>query len=404
MMRPCLLRCSTAVLRSLVAVSLAVAGLLAAAVPAGATTYRASADAMKRAGQAAQCDHDRDSRLDSAVRGAMQQAAIPGVIVGFWMPGHCEYVRSFGQADTETGAAMNPGLHMRIGSETKTFTATALLELVDDHRIGLDDPISDYVSGVPDGDHITLRDLAGMRSGLFPYTADPDFIATLEADPYQTFTPQQLLAYGFKHANGFPPGTQSQYSNTNYILLGLVIEKVSHEPLADFIRERVIEPSGLCHTSFPDGDEFTRPHAHGYTNQTASGQVEDATGWNTSSAWAAGAMVSDLRDLRDWARDVATGTLLTPATQAERTKFLPTPFPGLTYGLGLLDENGWIGHDGSFPGYQSLTVYLPDMHATLVLLVNTDIGYQDTAPTTLLGEAITKIVSPDNIYAIPALR
>ena len=418
-----------ATFRNLAAAALTIAGLLSAAAPANAAmTHTLSADGMPGGGRAEHqrqdkhghehghrperehrpehehCNHALDGRLDAAVRHTSQVANIPGVIVGFWEPGYCDFVRALGDADTKTDADMKTTLRMRIGSETKTFTATALLELVDDHKVGLDDPISKYVSDVPDGDHITLRQLAAMRSGLFPYTSDPGFITALQADPRKPYTPEQLLAFGFKHPNVFPPGTATQYSNTNYILLGLVVEKVSHMPLADFLRERVIEPSGLCHTLFPNGAEFPKPHAHGYTNQTPTGQVTDATDWNTSGAWAAGAMVSDLRDLRDWARGVATGSLLTPETQAERTEFLPTPLPSLRYGLGLFEVNGWIGHDGSIPGYQSLTIYLPEQRATLVVLVNTDIPYQGIAPTTLFGKAVTSIVSPRHIYDIPAMQ
>ena len=408
-----------ATLRTFAATALTIAGLLSAATAAAATpanaamTHALSADGMPGGGQAEHqrqnghgqehCSHAFDRRLDAAVRHTLRVANIPGVIVGFWEPGHCDYVRALGDANTKTDADMKTTLRMRIGSETKTFTATAVLELVDDHKVGLDDPISQYVSGVPDGNHITLRQLAAMRSGLFPYTSDPDFINALQADPLKPYTPEQLLAFGFKHPNVFPPGTATQYSNTNYILLGLVVEKVSHMSLADFLRKRVIDPSGLGHTLFPFGAEFPKPHAHGYTNQTPTGQITDATDWNTSWAWAAGAMISDLRDLKHWARDVATGTLLTPETQAERTTFLPTPIPSLSYGLGLFNVNGWIGHDGSIPGYQSLTVYLPKQHATLVVLVNTDVSYQGLAPTTLFGKAITSIVSPHHIYDIPAM-
>jgi D-alanyl-D-alanine carboxypeptidase len=242
-----------------------------------------------------------------------------------------------------------------------------------------------------------------MRSGLFPYTSDPDFVTALESNPHRQWTPQQLLSYAFKHPNTFPPGTATQYSNTNYILLGLVIERVTHRPLAEVLRDRVFEPSHLHHTLFPRGAEFPDPKAQGYTDKTLTGQVADATSWNTSFAWAAGAMISDLRDLRLWVKDVATGTLLSPATQAQRTDFLPTGLPGVSYGLGLFDVNGWIGHDGSIPGYQSLPIYLPEQHATLVVLVNTDISHDGVAPTTSLGKAITSIVSPGHIYAIPAL-
>jgi D-alanyl-D-alanine carboxypeptidase len=383
-------------------------GLLTTAGPATAASSRTrvSADGMpsgggRSTGTGPHCRREPVATLDATIQHIMRKADIPGVIVGLWRPGRCEYVRAFGLADTKTDRDMTPDLLMRIGSETKTFTATALLELVDDHRVGLDDPISKYVSGVPDGNHITLRELAAMRSGLFPYTSDPGFITAVQTNPRAYFSPQQLLAYGFKHPNTFPPGTQTQYSNTNYILLGLVVEKVSHLPLARFLRERVIDPSCLRHTLFPYGAEFPRPHAHGYTNQTLSGEVTDATDWNTSWAWAAGAMISNLRALRKWAYDVATGTLLTPETQAERTDFIPTGLPGVSYGLGLFDVNGWIGHDGSIPGYQSLTIYLPGQHATLVVLVNTDISYQGVAPTTLFGKAITSIVTPHHIYDIP---
>ncbi|MBP0450379.1 beta-lactamase family protein [Kitasatospora sp. RG8] len=343
------------------------------------------------------------ARLDRAVEDVRRQAGIPGVIAGLWMPGQGSYVRATGVADTTTRRPMSTDLFMRIGSETKTFTVTALLELVDEGRIGLDDPISAYVDCVPDGERITLRQLAEMRSGLFPYTADPDFIRTLEGDPGRTFTPEELLAYGFKHDNTAEPGETFQYSNTNLILLGLVVEKVGGHPLADFIHQRVLRPAHLRNTLFPAGSEFPEPHARGYTNQTPSGEIGDSTDWNQSWAWAAGAMISDLHDLRRWAEVVATGRLLSPQTQAERLKTLPTGFPGTSYGLGIFETGGWIGHNGSTPGYESVTVYLPSRKATLVLLINTDVSYQGQEPSTLLARAITEIVTPDNVYdrAVP---
>jgi D-alanyl-D-alanine carboxypeptidase len=338
------------------------------------------------------------AELDIAIEDVRRQAHIPGVIVGLWMPGKGNYVRATGVADTATRAPMELGSSVRIGSETKTFTVTALLELVDDHRIGLDDPISDYVRGVPDGRHITLRQLAGMRSGLFPYTSDPDFEHDLLSDPQRTFTPRELLAYGFKHPNPFAPGAEFQYSNTNLVLLGLVIEKVSGHKLADFIHHRVLRPSHLRHTLFPRGNEFPDPHPHGYTDQTLNGEIADATYWNPSWAWAAGAMISNLHDLRRWARIVATGALLSPETQAQRLRTLPTGFPGTTYGLGIFNAGGWIGHNGSLPGYETVTVYLPSKKATLVLMINTDASSGGQEPSTLLARAITRIVTPDHVY------
>ncbi|MFD4864609.1 serine hydrolase domain-containing protein [Streptomyces sp. NPDC058412] len=340
-------------------------------------------------------------QLDDAIRKVMTEAKVPGVIVALSAPGKGEYVRAFGVADKATGAPMTPGLNMRIGSETKTFTVTALLQLVDDGKVGLDDPIGKYIAGVPNGDRITLRQLAEMRSGLFNYSEDEDFFKALTSDPRRPFTPQELLAYSFKHPVLFEPGAKFYYDNTNLILLGLVVEKVSGIPLTDYINREVVKPAGLKHTLFPTGAEFPEPHAQGYTDQTATGKTANSTDWNPSWGWAAGAMISDLTDLRSWAKTLATGTLLTPATQAERLKVIDA-LPGAGYGLGIFNIHGWIGHNGSLPGYQSLTVYLPQAQATLVVLLNTDIAYQGSEPSTLFGRAITEIVTPEHVFTLPA--
>ncbi|MEU6091553.1 serine hydrolase domain-containing protein [Streptomyces sp. NPDC047085] len=347
-------------------------------------------------------------QLDAAVRNVMREANIPGVTVGIWTPDQGTYVGSFGVADKSNGRRMSSDLYSRIGSETKTFTVTALLQLVDQVRVGLDDPIGRYVAGVPNGDTITLRQLAGMRSGLFNYSEDDDFFKALTSDPQRSFTPQQLLDYSFRHPVLFQPGQKFSYSNTNLILLGLVVEKQSGQPLGDYIRQHVTDPAGMKHTLFPSGAEFPEPHAQGYTNQTADGKVADAADWNTSWGWAAGAMISTLDDLRVWARTVATGQfpdgrrMISEATQQQRLTTPATPIPGVGYGLGIFDVQGWIGHNGSLPGYESLTVYLPSAQATLVVLLNTDIDHDGQEPSTLVGEAVTKIVSPGHVFDLPA--
>lgn len=386
----------------------AVAGLL----PVAGTPAQAAAPARALAGEhggGQDCPPgglgaETEAKLDQAIGQVMAEAGIPGVQVGLWMPGRGDYVRSFGVADKATGAPMTDSLYMRIGSETKTFTATAVLQLVDDGLVGLDDPIAKYIPGVPDGEHIPIRDLLDMRSGLFSYTQDDAFVNALLTDPNRVFTPEELLAYAFTHDNQFPPGSEYYYSNTNYILLGLVVEKMSHQSIRDFVHQRILRPGHMRHSLFPVGAEFPEPHARGYTDQTLTGEVADATDWNPSWGWAAGSMISDLYDLKLWAKIAATGTLLSPATQAERLDVLPTGFPGVGYGLGILNVNGWIGHNGSLPGYESLTIYLPELDATLVLLLNTDILHDGAEPSTLLGTAITEIVTPDHIYGVTATR
>jgi D-alanyl-D-alanine carboxypeptidase len=298
-------------------------------------------------------------------------------------------------------------MFMRVGSETKTFTVTAMLQLVDQKLVGLDDPISRYVAGVPNGDTITLRQLGEMRSGLPSYTRSPEFFAALTSNPRRTYTPQELLAYAFKQAVLFPPGTSFDYSNTNTVLLGLVVEKVTGQKLGDRFHDQLFVPAHLTETTFPNDATYPEPHPEGYTVQTADGKQATATNWNPSWGWAAGALISTLNDMNKWAKVLADGTLLKPETQAERFKSIPPGESG--YGLGLFRFAGWVGHDGSLPGYQSLTLRLPERDTTMVILVNTDIevpvqgGKAMSAPSHMLDNAITSVITPNNVFSYPPM-
>ena len=171
--------------------------LAAAALILMATTGCAGAD---RAGP--RQEPTPDDTLDTAITGAMDTAEIPGAIVGVWSPER-EYVRAFGIADTTTGTPMKTDFFHRIGSVTKTFTATAVLQLAGDGRFGLDYPIGRYVDGVPGGESITVRQLAGMRSGLADYTRSDGFQAAVAANPRADFTPRQLLDWAFAEMGDF---------------------------------------------------------------------------------------------------------------------------------------------------------------------------------------------------------
>ncbi|MFE7593488.1 serine hydrolase domain-containing protein [Kitasatospora sp. NPDC057512] len=344
---------------------------------------------------------DVRARLDDAIRQVMSEASVPGVIVGYTSP-RGSYQRAFGVADKATGAPMSPDFYMRIGSVTKTFTTTAVLRLVDQGRVRLDDPISRYVPNVPGGDAITLRQLGEMRSGLYSYTEDEDFRQTVVNDPNHPFTPEQLLAYAFKHPADFPPDTRFGYSNTNTILLGLVVEKVGGRPVGDVLKAQVFTPAGLPRTVFPTDAAFPDPHPRGYTSDPRTDSVVDATDFNPSWGWAADAVISNLADLQTWSRVLATGEpLLKPATQAERVKGKSTGVTGIDYGFGVLDVHGWVGHPGTIPGFGSLVVYLPKARASLVILLNTDVPYRDADLSTPLAEAITKIVTPNDVFTLP---
>jgi D-alanyl-D-alanine carboxypeptidase len=341
----------------------------------------------------------REARIAAGIEAVMKKEKIPGAIVGVWQKGQRPFERAFGVRDKKTKAPMTTRLHMRIGSETKTFTGTAVLQLVKDGKVGLDDPISKYVPGVPNGENITVRELGEMRSGLVSYSANEQWALKLFGNPHQQWEPRELLAYGLDQPPLFAPGTQFNYSNTNTVLLGLLVEKVSGEPLHAFVEKHQLKPLRMTQTRFPTGAEFPKPHAQGYTRQTLNGKEAIATNWNPSWGWAAGAMTSTLRDLRVWAKSVATGSLLTPAIQAQRERFISAAgLEPAKYGFALFDIAGWIGHNGSLPGYQSLTVYSPKLKTTMVILLNSDIDLNGNELSTLVGQAVTKAIAPKNVF------
>lgn len=384
-------------------IALAVTTLLLAASGCGqesGSTQSSTSAPPASSATAKSVDDALAQRLDAAIKQAMTTTGVPGAIVGIWGPDG-DYVRAFGVADKSTRAPMKTDFYSRIGSVTKTFTVTAVLQLADEGKLGLDDPVAEYVPGVPLGDRITLRQLARMQSGLFNYSASPEFQKAMFADPRRAFTPRELLSYALAEPNQFPPGERFDYCNTNTILLGLVVQKVSGEPLNSYVHDKILAPLGMSHTSFPTTNAFPDPHAQGYTVQTADGKEATATDWDPSWGWAAGAMISTLDDMRIWAVALATGKLLTPQMQEQRLQTVGSPGmpPQDGYGLGIFNLGGWIGHNGSLPGYQTVVVHLPQKQTSLVIMTNTDIEYQGGEPSTTLATAITKELTPDHIYS-----
>jgi D-alanyl-D-alanine carboxypeptidase len=162
--------------------------------------------------------------LQTMVDKTAKELLIPGAVVLLRIP-QADFTVTFGT--TLLGAISPPSAdtHFRIASNTKTMTAAVIMQLAQENKLSLDDPISKYVPGVPNGDNITISELLEMRSGLYNYTNDPIISATIDTDPAKVWTPAELLAIAFAHPPNFPPGTEYEYDNTNYTLLGLVAEK-----------------------------------------------------------------------------------------------------------------------------------------------------------------------------------
>jgi len=349
------------------------------------------------------------TQLNAALNRARTALNIPGVIVSLYIPGQGTWETAVGVEDKQTQQPIVAGMHTRIGSITKTFTVTAILQLADDKKLQLDDPVSKYLDFVPNGHNITLRQMANMTSGLYSYTKDDPWVDAMQANPHRTYTAREVVDAGFNHKpSSFsftPPGSSIDYSNTNTVLLGMVIEKVSGMPVQDFFAQRIFKPLGLKNPSWPTTADMPTPFSHGYTRQTPDGSEADATFFNPTWGDAAGQLISDRDDLKVWTRALGEGTLLSPEMQQERLTWAPYGSPTARYGLGIGYYNGWIGHTGSLPGYNTGAYYLPSKKAVLVIQTNTDIPRIITPgpprvqeePVNAVFREIAKIVTPDNI-------
>ena len=184
-----------------------------------------------------------------------------GVIAAVQTP-EDTWVGTLGVADRTSEEPMTPDVHQRIGSVTKTFTATLLLKADAEGLLSLNDTIDQYVKGVPNGDEITLRQMANMTSGIASYTFNEQWQDAFFSDPQRIWRPEELVRFGIEDSPAFDPGTEFQYSNTNTVLLGIVLEQVSGKSIGDLYREGIIEPLGLQQTSFPNADPaFPDPHS-----------------------------------------------------------------------------------------------------------------------------------------------
>lgn len=301
-------------------------------------------------------------------------AGIPGVVARV-QEGREVRALTAGVGDLRTGEALRPHARFRAGSITKTFVATVVLQLVGEGLLDLDEPVEGALPGLlPDGDVITARQLLNHTSGLFNYTADPDALAGIEEHP--AVEPEDLVAVATAHPLSFPPGTDFHYSNTGYIVAGLLVEAVTGNGLARELRRRIFDTLALEHTSFPvDTGRIRGYHARGYLPAdlapTRDGEPMDVTEINASWAWAAGALVSNARDLSRFYRSLLGGELLDPGLLEQMQTTIEDPdYPGEAYGLGIM----WIdtpcgrfwGHNGSIAGYHSSALRNEDADRSVV--------------------------------------
>jgi D-alanyl-D-alanine carboxypeptidase len=336
-------------------------------------------------------------KLQRQIPQVMKANAIPGVAVLIRSPSQGNWSHTFGTAVIGRHVPMSLRNSFRIGSNTKTMTSTVILQLVQEHKLKLDEPISKFVPGVPNGQNITVAELSEMRSGLFSYTFDPGFNATLDRRPRKAWTPGELLRIAFAHPPDFAPGAQYEYCNTNIVLLGVVIQKLTGMSASKAFQKRIFGPLGMKHTFLPKRTVWAipAPHAQGYqfgTNVATinsyavppaqvpaalSGRlkpINDTTA-SPSWAWTAGGAISTAGDLARYVKVLVGGGLLDKRLQRLRLHstipVVPGQPNGVRYGLGIVEfAPGIFGHDGQIPGYSSFMVYDIRTHDTIIIATN----------------------------------
>ncbi len=325
--------------------------------------------------------------IDIIANATLESAGINALYVGVWDPARGAYVKAYGNADVASGRAASIDDSFRIGSTTKTFTATVILQLIDEGKLALDATLADAAPGVaaayPTIADRTIAQLLDMSAGIPDYTEVPDgVIADLAADPTRVWTADEMIASGLTLPLS-PAGETTAYSNTNYLVLQKVAEEVGGAPLAQLIADRVTGPLGLTHTVLPPDADTTlpEPSAHGYIGPecvaemaAAGGTVTagtDSTDWNVSYAQGSGGVTSTLTDLGTWAASMSGSTTLSPELAAQRIatpqQLKDQPF---TYGLGIMGVGPMWGHSGEVFGWEGFALHDPATGATVVVYSN----------------------------------
>lgn len=372
--------------------------------------------------------HIDQAALKAMVDKTAKELMVPGALVLLRTP-QGDFTVSYGTTELGTDSLPTADTHFRIASNTKTMTAALIMLLAEEGKVGLGDPVSKYVADVPNGDKITVAELLEMRSGLYNYTAAPELSESMDRDPAKARTPAELLAIAFKRPPNFQPGAEYEYNNTNYVLLGLIIEKAAGKPLAEVMKERLFEPLGMRQTYLPTSADTTipEPYAHGYgygsvatvltddapyppelvaAARAGTLKPKDFSGVNHSFAWAAGGVISTASDMAVWIRALVSGKVLAAEYQSKWSGSFKPQDPdkpdGQQYGYGIVrlswGPNTIYFHGGETVGYNSKISYDPGNRTTLIIWTTLSVSLDGQQPANTLMVNVL-----DQIYELSPL-
>ncbi|MFB6821465.1 serine hydrolase domain-containing protein [Streptomyces virginiae] len=393
------LLCATALLGTVLP-----AGGAWAATGAGAAAASCFASPRPTGGEAKQI-------LDIA-EAAQKELDLNAVLLRVTRDGREVVTVALGESMTDVPATAD--MHFRAGSVAIVYMGIAMLQLVEDGKADLDDPISRWLPDAPHADKITLRMLGASTSGLRDYVPDPKFLAALYADPFRQWTPDELVGISAAHPLLYEPGTSWSYSHANFVLLGQALEKISGMPLAEVMERQITGPAGLDNTRNSFTPQIEEPVLHSFDAER--GKYEESTYWNPSWTTAPGAVLNThICDLARSAEVVGTGELLSP--QSFKVQLDPgtvglggnTPgcapkdcfrqLPARHFGYGVIVQNGWIQSNPSFAGYAAIQAYLPSEH--LAIAVSTTVGPKapETNTAQTIAGRIAAVLTPKNSLA-----
>lgn len=339
--------------------------------------------------------------LEQVIENWRIKSGVSGVVVGISLADQAEIIIPSGESNVKDGVAIKENDQFRIASITKTFIAAEVLWLAAEGKIKLDDLLNVYLPETPQGDVVTIRHLLSHRSGYFdPVHDDPGFIPYVAEHLKKQWTWDEMLAITFQHELFFQPGSAYKYSNANYMLLGLVIEKVTGRPLVQALTSDLIVPLQLEHTLYttPTTDTEQTSLVHGYaTHPLTTGETVDTTSlpYGTIVSVSVDTMISNAADLLKWSRSLygKESIVLEPSFQKQMLTFDAIS----PYGLGVFQFDTPIGvsvgHGGDTAGYLSLMEYIPEQDLSMVILVNSDAPFinlselRDLILVTMFGDS-----------------
>ncbi|HPI19029.1 MAG TPA: serine hydrolase domain-containing protein [Candidatus Kapabacteria bacterium] len=285
-----------------------------------------------------------------------------------------DWLYESGYSDLEQKIPMDKDYTFRIASNTKTMTVTVLLQLVAEGKLSLNDTLSKWYPEFKSSEKITIAMLCNMTSGYFNYTNDEEFKNIEEEQPDKIWKPMELIDLGLSHDLVFEPGKGLHYSNTNLIILGLLIEKITGNSLQTEIQNRIITPLKLTNTNFlTSGIELPGVHGKGYYTNESVKNKEVTEYADVSKAWAAGSAYSTPRELQKYIEAVVNGELLTDSIQQIRLNdYLYVNDEIMSYGLGIMKLGSFYGHNGEITGFTSTMFHSKKYNCTIIIYFNTE--------------------------------